>query len=40
MINTGLKWDDLQRFIREQIYTLPSIGNHKKTCTRIEKGYK
>src|SRR5690554_2074882 len=38
MIDIGLKWDDLERYIIEQIYTLPGIDNHEEELSVLLTG--
>ena len=38
MIDIGLKWDDLEKFIREQIFTLPGISNHEEKLSVLLTG--
>lgn len=38
MVNIGVDWNDLWRYIDEQIFTLPGITNHKEKLTVLLTG--
>ncbi|WP_425448339.1 nucleotidyltransferase domain-containing protein [Dethiothermospora halolimnae] len=38
MRDIGIDWDDLKRYVKEQIYTLPGIKNHKDKLTVLLTG--
>lgn len=38
MKDIGIKWNDLERFISEQIFTLPGINNHEEVLSVLLTG--